>query len=80
MLKGYLIAIAFFAGLFYMIANAAFALSNPHGWVRSRWTARRGIDPETWSDGGIRAFGVFFAIAAIGWGWVTVKLVIRLLE
>jgi hypothetical protein len=28
----------------------------------------------------IRAFGVFFAIAAIGWGWVTVKLLIRLLE
>jgi hypothetical protein len=80
MLKGYLIAAAFVAFVLIFIANAAFALSNPQGWVRSRWTARRGFDPETTSDGDIRAFGVFFAIAAIGWGWVTVKLLIRLLE
>jgi hypothetical protein len=78
MLKGYLIAVGFVAAVLLFIANAAFALSNPRGWVRSRWTARRGLDPETSSDGDIRAFGVFFALAAIGWGWVTVKLLYQI--
>lgn len=80
MLKGYLIGVGFLAGLCYVIANAGFALSNPQGWVQSRWTARRGIDPETSSDGAIRMVGIFFAIVAIGWGWVTIKLIIKLLE
>ena len=79
-MKGYVIGFAFYAGLFYMIANAAYALSNPQGWVRARWTARRGIDPDTWSNGDIRAFGVFFTAAAVGWGWVTIKLTLRLLQ
>ena len=80
MLKGYLIAVGFIAVLSAVIANAVFALSNPQGWVHSRWTARRGFDPEDTSDADIRAFGVFFAIAAMGIGWVTVKLIMMLLR
>ena len=80
MLKGYLFAGGFIAFLFVVIANAVFAISNPQGWVHSRWTARRGIDPETTSDGDIRAFGVFFVLSAIGIGWVTVKLITQLLR
>lgn len=81
-MKKWIIALAFYAGLFYVIANAAFALSSPQAWVRASWTARRGINQEydPWSDGQIRALGLFFALVAVGWAWVIVKLTMSLLQ
>ena len=61
----------------YVLANAATALTNPLGFLKARWTARRGI-PENTSSFGVRVFGVFLVAVGFAWGWVTLKLTWRI--
>jgi hypothetical protein len=51
----------------YGVANGLFALKSPEGWLRARWTARRGIDPDSDpppSTGYIRGLGVTYLFIA----------------
>ncbi|MGA3259383.1 MAG: hypothetical protein ABSE35_10925 [Bryobacteraceae bacterium] len=67
---------------FYALANAAFALWNPSGWIRARWTAKRSFHPERnpLSNGDIRAYGGLFSFLAILGAVLAIKLTLALLR
>ena len=79
MIKGWLIAAGWWSGVAYVLGNAIFALRNPQGWIRAEWTPHRGFDPEADSDGDVRCMGAFFAVVALGMGYLALKLTLRLI-
>jgi hypothetical protein len=66
----------------YVFANAAFALADPQGWIKARWTAKRSIhrDSDPWSNGDIRGVGVFFALVGLALAALSVKVTIAFLR
>ena len=70
-----LMFIAFLLGFTYVAANASLAIFRPRVWLRSWWTARRGLDADREiDDSEIRwRGGVFAAIAALA-GWMLIKV------
>jgi hypothetical protein len=67
----------------YGFANGIFALRNPYGWLRAKWTARRGYDagddPPP-SIGDIRGMGLFFLFTAFVAAWIATKVTLRILR
>ena len=67
----------------YGLANGIYAIARPAEWLRTKWTATRGLEPEKpllpGDEAGIRwGWGpMFLAISAVC-GWVLTRFVIKL--
>jgi hypothetical protein len=66
----------------YGFANGVYALRDPYGWLRAKWTATRGYDlnadppPSTGEIRGNGTCSLFIAIVAT---WVATKITLRVI-
>jgi hypothetical protein len=72
-----LLPFLFFA---YFLANGIYPIARPAAWLRAKWTATRGLEPEKplagWAAIGIRwGWGLLFLAFAGFAGWITLGLI-----
>jgi len=79
----YLILIGWFLLFLYPFANGIYAMARPADWLRAKWTATRGLEPDKpllpGHETGIRwGWGPFFLAGSAFAGWVLMRFAVRM--
>ena len=80
--KRYFIFTVWFLLFIYGLANGIYAIVRPAAWLRAKWTATRGLEPEKpllpGDETGIRwGWGPFFLALSAFWGWGLLHMVVN---
>jgi hypothetical protein len=70
----YAIVIGFCCAAVYALINAFYAVRSPTEFLRARWTARRGLSPET-RHMSVRGLGLIYAVIGAFLAWESIRLI-----